>query len=160
MTPACSRRSSNIVPTDAPAPKIGIEVTELRDLIQQSDRPYVLLNFFATWCKPCRTELPDFVALQNDAASQIKVLLVSIDNAQDAKTKLKDFLGELGVNFQTYSRPVAEAGLIKQFYPSWDGYIPLSLVYDKQGQLLEAITGLTDRSEIELIVNRHKQLGS
>lgn len=98
--------------------------------------------------------------MQNEEASGVKVLLVSIDNAQDAKGKLKDFLGELGVNFQTYSRPVASEGLIKQFYPAWDGYIPLSLVYNKQGQLLEAITGLTDRSEIELIVNRHKQLGS
>jgi thiol-disulfide isomerase/thioredoxin len=160
LTTACSQSSSNITPTDAPAPQIGIEAVELKDLISNSDRPYVVLNFFATWCKPCRAELPDLVALQNDEKSEIKVLLVSIDNAQDAKGKLKGFLGELGVNFQTYSRPVAEGSLIKQFYPVWDGYIPLSLVYNKQGQLLEAITGLTDRSEIELIVNKHKQLGS
>jgi thiol-disulfide isomerase/thioredoxin len=149
-----------VEPTDAPAPQVGVEAVELRDLISQSERPYVLLNFFATWCRPCRTELPDLVALQNDPESEIKVLLVSIDNAGVAKDKLKGFLGEMGVNFKTYARPGGEASLIKQFYPIWDNSIPLSLIYNKQGQLLEAIRGLTDRTEIELIVNKHKQLGS
>jgi thiol-disulfide isomerase/thioredoxin len=160
LTHACSQSKSNPSETIAPDPQIGVEAVELRDLITQSDRPYVLLNFFATWCRPCRTELPDLVELQNDPESEIKVLLVSIDNAGDAKGKLRDFLGEMGVNFKTYARPMGEASLIKQFYPIWNNSIPLSLIYNRQGQLLEAITGLTDRAEIELIVNKHKQLGS
>lgn len=132
----------------------------MRDLISNSKRPYVLINFFATWCKPCRAELPDLIELENDPKSDIQVLLVSIDSEEDAKSKLRDFLGDMGVNFKTYARPNGEASLIKQFYPIWDNRIPLSLVYNRQGQMLEAITGLTDRSEIELIVNKHKQLGS
>ncbi|MFN8395942.1 MAG: TlpA disulfide reductase family protein [Bacteroidia bacterium] len=133
---------------------------ELQSLISKSARPYILVNFFATWCKPCRTELPDLVELQNDAASEIEVLLVSIDKREDVESKLQDFLGEFGVNFKTYARPEGEEALIRTFYPLWDNHIPLSLVFNKQGYLLEAITGLTDRAEIELIVNRHKQLGS
>src|SRR5687768_2716153 len=109
----CSPSSSSVEATDAPAPQVGVEAVELRDLISQSKRPYVLLNFFATWCKPCRTELPDLVALENDPESEISVLLVSIDNAGDAKGKLRNFLGEMGVNFKTYARPMGEATLIK-----------------------------------------------
>jgi thiol-disulfide isomerase/thioredoxin len=145
---------------DAPAPQVGVEAVELRDMITNSKRPYVLINFFATWCRPCRAELPDLVELQNDPKSEIEVLLVSIDNLEDVKSKLKGFLGDVGVNFKTYARPSGEATLIRHFYPVWDNRIPLSLIYSKQGQLIEAITGLTDRSEIELIVNRNKQLGS
>lgn len=98
--------------------------------------------------------------MQKDADSKVQVLLVSIDNEADAKGHLRNFLGEYGVDFKTYARPNGEGALIRHFYPGWDNSIPLSLLYNKQGQLLEAITGLTDRSEIELIVNKHQQLGS
>lgn len=139
---------------------MGLEAVELQSLISKSGRSYVLVNFFATWCKPCRTELPDLVEIQNDEASDIEVLLVSIDKRADVDSKLRDFLGEFGVNFKTYARPEQEDALIRTFYPLWDNHIPLSLIFNRQGNLLEAITGLTDRAEIELIVNRHKQLGS
>jgi thiol-disulfide isomerase/thioredoxin len=157
---SCSPAASQGAGVEAPAPQVGVEAVELRDLITKSQRPYVLINFFATWCKPCRTELPDLVAMQNDPASETEVILVSIDNQEDVTSKLKEFLGDVGVNFKTYARPTGETALIQHFYPIWDNRIPLSLIYNRQGQLLEAITGLTDRSEIELIVNKHKQLGS
>lgn len=160
MIQSCSQATSQGAGVDAPAPQVGIEAVELRDLITKSERPYVLLNFFATWCRPCKAELPDLVELQNDPKSETEVILVSIDNTEDIRSKLKGFLGDVGVNFKTYAKAGGEASLIKHFYPMWDDRIPLSLIYNKQGQLLEAITGLTDRSEIELIVNKHKQLGS
>jgi thiol-disulfide isomerase/thioredoxin len=138
---------------------LGVEEVELRELIAKSDRPYVLINFFATWCKPCRNELPDLIELQNDTASEVKVLLVSIDKPEDSHSKLRNFLSDFGVNFQTYTRPNGE-NLILQFYPMWDNSIPLSLLYNKQGKMLEVFRGLTDRSEIELMVNKHKHLGS
>ncbi|MEM0995598.1 MAG: TlpA disulfide reductase family protein [Bacteroidota bacterium] len=139
---------------------MGISEEELLTAIHKSERPYILVNFFATWCKPCKREIPDLVALENDAEAGIKVLLVSIDEEKDAKAQLRDFLTELGVNFTTYARTQGEAAFIKRFYPAWDGRIPLTLLYDQEGNQLEAIRGLTERDEIELIINKHKMLGS
>ncbi len=104
--------------------------------------------------------MPELVALENDTASEVKVLLVSIDNVADVQTKLRGFLSENGVDFQTYARPQNEGVLIREYYPIWNNHIPLSLIFNREGRLLEAITGMTDRSEIELIVNKHKRLGS
>ena len=160
LTQACSAGNPAAEIGSVPEPNVGVESVELRKLIESSSRPYVLINFFATWCKPCRTELPELVALQNDPASEVEVLLVSIDNAADVSTKLRGFLAENGVTFKTYARPENEAALINDFYPIWNNRIPLSLIYNHDEKLLEAINGLTDRSEIELIVNKHKRLGS
>jgi thiol-disulfide isomerase/thioredoxin len=158
--PACKRGEQYGDGTPAPRPKIGVSEEELLTQIHKSDRPYVLVNFFATWCGPCKREIPDLVALENDAESEVKVLLVSIDTEEDAKAKLRDFLTSFGVNFTTYARTEGEAAFIKKFYPQWDGRIPLTLIYDQKGSQLEAIRGLTERDEIELIINKHKMLGS
>jgi hypothetical protein len=66
----------------------------------------------------------------------------------------------MNVSFPTYARTQGEAGFIKRFYPVWDGRIPLTLIYDQKGLQLEAIRGLTERAEIELIINKHKMMGS
>lgn len=159
MTQGCSGGADALAASSVPEPKNGVQSLELMDLVHQSDRPFVLINFFATWCRPCRAELPELVALQNDPQSEVKVLLVSIDKAPEIQTKLRPFLAENGVNFQTYARPDNEQGLIQELYPIWDNRIPLSLIYSKEGRLLEALRGMTDRSEIELLVNKHKRIG-
>ncbi len=98
--------------------------------------------------------------MEHDPKSEVKVLLVSIDNVDVAKSSLKSFLGENGIDFQTYASFGNETALISAFYPFWDNRIPLSMIFNRDGRLLETITGMTDRSEIELIVNKHKRLGS
>lgn len=105
--------------------------------------------------------MPELVALQQDPASEVQVLLVSIDNQDAITSKLPGFLADNGVDFQTYASPDADgSALIGELYPIWNNSIPLSLIYNREGRLLEAISGMTDRSEIELIVNKHKRLGS
>lgn len=154
----CSGGSGDYL--QVPEPQIGITEDELGDLIADSERPYVIVNFFATWCKPCAQELPELVALQNAADSKVEVILISIDSEEDAESKLREFLADFGVDFQTYAQVNHPGAFVAQFYTLWDNRIPLSLIFTREGKLVEAITGITDRAEIELIVNMHQKLGS
>jgi len=144
---------------DTPAPEFGIEKADLLEIIHESERPFVLVNFFATWCRPCREEMPDLVALHHDTTKQVEVVLISVDKEADARAKLHNFLNDLGVDFQTYARTEREAAFIKDFYLYWDGRIPLSLLYNNDGEQLEVFKGMTDRKEIQMVVNRHHKLG-
>ena len=61
---------------------------------KQTDTTYVI-NFWATWCKPCIEELPYFEKLHKDFGSEkLKVILVSLDFPKDFKTKLIPFVEE------------------------------------------------------------------
>ena len=122
---------------ETPDPVHDISREALLELIYEAERPYVLVNFFATWCRPCEEELPDMVSLQKDSTSNVEVVLISVDKPQDAKSKLKNFLNNLGVDFQTYAHSTNEAAFIKDFYLYYDGRIPLTLLYDNAGKQLE-----------------------
>lgn len=158
----CGDGSSGEAAGSGNAPPIEKEISEARlnEIMGQSERPFVLVNFFATWCKPCKEEIPDLVALQQDPESKVEVILVSIDDPGDVDSKLGSFLGNLGVTFKAYSHSEGENWFVKQFYPDWGQSIPLTLIYEKGGDRIAAIEGLTDRSEIELLINKHLKLGS
>ena len=144
---------------DTPEPDFDIDKEKLLGLISNSERPFVLVNFFATWCRPCKEELPDLVSLHNDKAKEVDVVLISVDKPDDAKSKLHNFLNDQNVNFQTYARTRNESAFIKDFYPKFDGNIPVTLLYDNKGKQLEVFKGMTDRQEIELVINRYKITG-
>jgi len=73
----------------------------------------VLLNVWATWCPPCRQEMPSMEALYKDFAPRgFKIVAVSIDEAKDAP-KVRDFVKEFGITFDVLHDP---AGAIQKTY--------------------------------------------
>lgn len=150
----------NLSGVDTPAPQLDIDKEELLGLIHNSEKPFVLVNFFATWCRPCREELPDLVELRDDSKQGVDVVLISLDKPADAKARLHNFLKENGVNFQTYARSRGETRFVKSMYPGWNGMIPLTLLYTNKGKQLEVLEGMTDAEEIKLILNKHRIIGT
>lgn len=65
----------------------------------------ILLNFWATWCQPCREEMPSFERLyRDDAARGLRIVAVSIDD-RGAETKIRDFVHEYGLTFDVLHDP-------------------------------------------------------
>ncbi|MEZ5039790.1 MAG: redoxin domain-containing protein [Saprospiraceae bacterium] len=97
---------------------------------QQSDTTYVI-NFWATWCKPCVKELPYFEALHTDfKGEKLKVILVSLDFQKDIEPKLIPFIkaNKLQSNIIALTDHKYNEWIDK-VDPEWGGAIPVTVIY-------------------------------
>src|SRR5260221_2337423 len=87
-----------------PLPEVRrITVFKLNQLIRSDTGARVLVNAWATWCKPCREEMPNVLKVwKRHAGNPFRLILLSADDAGDLDTKVRPALRDFGVGFTTY----------------------------------------------------------
>ena len=108
----------------------------------------IVLNFWATWCPPCREEIPLFVRTQGKyGARGLQIIGVAIDKLEDVK------------NFQDFkliNYPVLvgqeEVMALMQQYGNRIGSLPYSVVIDRKGQVLSRKVGAYQPAELESLL--------
>jgi len=108
----------------------------------------VLLNFWATWCEPCKVEMPWFVDLQKKYGPQgLQVLGVAMD---DAPTKdIADFAQKMNVN---YPIVIGKEEVGTQY--GGVQYLPSTFYISRDGKIIDRVFGLVSRSEIEANIQK------
>jgi thiol-disulfide isomerase/thioredoxin len=121
-----------------PAPAFSLSSLDGKPLTLESYKgKVILLNFWATWCGPCRAEIPDLVELQNKYKDHLQILgLVVDDDDQDA---IKSFVSEFGINY-----PVAIASDEIRLHYGGIAALPTSFVLDAEGRIVQKHEGLRD----------------
>lgn len=114
----------------------SVNESSLPRLIQDYEGQVVVLNFWATWCGPCREEFPYFVALDRARRDQgLVVLTISMDEPEDA-AKAEAFLEKQGAEFPSYIRGFDDfEKFVNSIDPSWMGTLPATFVFDRLGKL-------------------------
>lgn len=99
-------------------------------LHSNSDSLYII-NFWATWCAPCREELPALEKINKKYEDQkVKVLLVSVDFANQIQTKLIPFIKEQKLKSQIlHLSDPDQNSWINKVDSNWSGSIPFTLIY-------------------------------
>jgi len=138
----------------APAPNPGGELvpataSQVLEAVRAPGARAVLVNVWATWCLPCRAEMPDLLRLRRTYADRgLRVILVSGDFSSDAPDAAA-FLHEQGVDFPTYIKKGGDMEFINAFDPQWSGTLPASFIYDGQGHLRFALHGAGSYEQFE-----------
>ncbi len=116
---------------------------DLDALKESSKGKIVLVNFWATWCKPCVNEFPELVKLYNNYKDKdFKLIFISVDVPEDIQNKVIPFLKSKDVDFTTYyNRFDKPDDLINYFDTKWEGAVPSTYIYDMDWKQTANILG-------------------
>ena len=108
------------------------------------DGQVVLVNFWATWCKPCREEMPMLVGLDDRfAESEFQVVGIALDDVQQAR----EFAAELGVDYPILVGSTNVMATVR-LYGNLSGVLPFSVLIGRDGNIRWTHLGVLDEAEL------------
>ena len=137
-------------------------ITDLKTLLPAAEnKKPLLINFWATWCGPCRVEFPELVRIDADyRAKGLNFVIVSVDNFGSKDMRVADFLKSYESTMPSYlldlpTRPRIIQNIRKIAPRANDGF-PLTLLFDQKGRLVYQKNGIIDakilRAKIDQVV--------
>ena len=111
-----------------------IDFAGLRKALTPSNKP-LLVNFWATWCDPCREEFPDLVKLDAEYKGRIDFITISLDELSEIDRDVPNFLTEMKAGMPAYLlKAVNDDEAIAFVSKEWAGALPLTILYDAAGK--------------------------
>jgi thiol-disulfide isomerase/thioredoxin len=140
----------------AEATRLAGEVNgkELAAAVAAEKGKVVLVNFWATWCVPCREEFPDLVKLEKAWRGRgLRVIGVSTDLGKDLP-KVEKFLAAAQPDFPNYRKKSGgdDQDFIESVDGKWGGELPFSVLYGRDGRKARVLSGKQSSADFERAV--------
>jgi thiol-disulfide isomerase/thioredoxin len=105
----------------------------------------LVVNFWATWCPPCRAEIPAFIEMQRKfGANGLQFVGIALDSPDQVSA----FAQEFGINYPVLIGGINESEALRQLGNPGGG-LPYTLIYDRSGNLREKLIGGLDEARLE-----------
>lgn len=114
-----------------------IDDAKFRELLKPKNGKPLLINFWATWCEPCREEFPDLVKIDADYRGKIDFITVSLDFEEELNRAVPQFLAQMKAEMPGYLLVSAnEDAIISSVSKDWSGGLPFTVLYNEKGELI------------------------
>lgn len=145
-----------IPPTNLPK-VTQIDEVALKNLLKPNGKP-ILVNFWATWCVPCREEFPDLVKINADYKGKIDFITVSLDDLEELNRDVPKFLGEMKAEMPAYLlKATNDDNAISSVSKDWAGGLPFTMLINAKGETVYFIQAKVKpeilRGEIDKILS-------
>jgi thiol-disulfide isomerase/thioredoxin len=118
-----------------PAPEFKLSALDGKPLtLAALQGKVIFLNFWATWCGPCRAEIPDLIDLQNRYKDRLQIIGLNVD---DEEADIQKYVEEMGINY-----PVAMTSNDLRIQYGGIPALPTSFVLDTEGRVVQKHVGL------------------
>lgn len=115
---------------------IQINEVTIKKLLKPNGKP-LLINFWATWCIPCREEFPDLVEIDNEYKDKIDFITITLDDPAEIDRDVAKFLTSMKATMPTFLLYTPnESEVIGSIAKEWQGGLPFTVLYDKSGDLV------------------------
>jgi thiol-disulfide isomerase/thioredoxin len=147
------------VTNETPNPAVGIQRVEFAaaDLdgtvrnIAEWDGKIIFLNFWATWCPPCKEEIPHFIDLQQSYGAQgLQFIGIAIDELN----AVRSFADSMGINYPTLVAESDGVGLAQR-YGNGAGVLPYTVIINRDGEISHTVMGLLSKERAETLLEAH-----
>ena len=124
-------------------------------IVQEHRGKPLLMTFWATWCEPCRDEYP----MLNELAKQygpkgLQVVGINFNDDGDL-ILMRRFIARYKPVFPNYRKKHGdEAGFTQAVWPDWNGALPVSFLYDKDGKQVGRVLGASNRETYEAAIRQ------
>jgi len=138
-----------------PAEAVGHD--QIKQRVEQNKGKVILLNVWATWCEPCREEMPSLLKLRKALRKEdFELLLVSADDVDLTNTKVRPLLKEFGVDFLSFIKNEEDdETFMNGLRADWNGALPTSFLYDKDGTLVDMMIGAKTYEQFEKAIAKY-----
>lgn len=130
-----------------------VDEAAYQKLIAANKGRVLMVDFWATWCKPCRAEMPQLAAMEAKLCARgVKFIAISADEPEQEAAAAK-FLAEVKVPAPGYIRRAKDDDkFINAIDPKWSGALPALFLYDKNGRKVKMFVGETPMKEVEAAI--------
>lgn len=142
----------------AAEPTVGqvtpLDAAQFSEVIDGHRGEVLLVNFWATWCRPCLKEIPELIALEDEYRDQgLRLVPVSLDEPADLERMVQPFLAKWFPGFRSYARVTPDMdSMVSVIDPAWNELLPTSYVIDREGKVRERIQGGKPRAEFQAAI--------
>jgi thiol-disulfide isomerase/thioredoxin len=134
---------------------LPLDEAGFQKLVASHKGKVVLYDFWATWCEPCRAELPKLVSLEAKLRPLgFELITISADEPETAAQGEK-VIKQLAIQAPVYRKQANnDEKFIDSIDMKWSGALPALFLYDKQGHKVRSFIGETDTATVEAAIRK------